>query len=205
MTCAASNLLHNEFRARKQFWSSLNHLIIYLKYHFADSEAKAQLKKNEQEENYSWYIISAHAQTSQHILRYWSLYRLSYKLYSAAHESDSVADQTLQKVFMQLIISQSQEHNLASQNYSSAVTVCWAFSDYCTAQKESDLQNQNSQIQKKSSQDNYKRRQKYLKIHVLNKRKELFILRILYYISVKENCEWRIMLCYNFSEESKDA
>ena len=48
-----SNLLHDKLRAKKQFQSSLNHLTVCLKYHSADSEAKVQLKKNEQEENYS--------------------------------------------------------------------------------------------------------------------------------------------------------
>jgi len=40
---------------------------------------------------------------------------------------------------------------------------------------------------------------------MLSKEKELFILRTSYYIFVEENCEWKAVLCYNFSEESRNA
>ena len=92
MINATNDLLHDEFRARKQFQSSFNYLTIYFKYHSADSETETQLKKNEQEKNYNWHAAFTHVQTFQHVFKYWNLYKLSHEFHTAAHESNSVTD-----------------------------------------------------------------------------------------------------------------
>ncbi len=64
VTSIISNSLYDKFEAEKQLWLLFNNLIIYFKHHSADSETAMQLKKNEQEEDYSWHTIFVHAQIS---------------------------------------------------------------------------------------------------------------------------------------------
>ncbi len=64
MTNIISDLLYDELRVEKWLWSSLNHLIICFKHHSADFETATQLKKNKQEENYSWHLTSIHVWVS---------------------------------------------------------------------------------------------------------------------------------------------
>ena len=116
MTDTIDDSLHDELKARKWFWSSFNYFAVYLKHYFADSETAMQLKKNEQEENYSWHTIFVHVWNSQHAFRHWDIHWLSYELYTAAYESHSAADQAHQKVFMQLMILWNWECDSASMN-----------------------------------------------------------------------------------------
>ena len=118
MTDTVSNSLHNEFKARKWFWLSFNHFIVHFKHYFADFKTAMQLKKNEQEENYSWHTTFAHAQNSQCAFKYWDIHWLSHELYTAAYESHSIADQAHQEVLLQLIIFWSWECDSASMNCS---------------------------------------------------------------------------------------
>ena len=86
MIDAANNLLHNEFKVKKWFWSLfvLNTISQILKQQYS--------WKKMNKKNYNWHTIFVHVWNFQHVFKCWDIHWLFHELYTITYESHSAAD-----------------------------------------------------------------------------------------------------------------